>query len=180
MSTSKAIKAAYTLLEKHKIKSAPVPIQKIAKLEKLNVIPYDFSTNVSGALIVENDIATIGVNPFENTKRKRFTIAHEMGHFILHSNRSNSLFVDNTTFLNSELHFRNEVSSQGEDKKEIEANAFAAALLMPKFLVEKELKIISKSSKSYNDELIVKQLAKKFVVSVVAMTFRLANLGIRG
>lgn len=69
---------------------------------------------------------TIGFNPTESKTRQRFTIAHELGHFELHKQDS-GLFVDKEF----KMLFRDQNSSSGEIRKEQEANAFAAAILMP-------------------------------------------------
>jgi len=61
-----------------------------------------------------------------------FTIAHEIGHFILHHGESD-LFID-TTY----VAFRDSESTKGENRAEIQANQFAAALLMPALFIEQE------------------------------------------
>ena len=58
---------------------------------------------------------------------------------------------------------------------ERQANQFAAALLMPKFLVEEELKSIHID---LGDEQGLKSLADRFAVSAQAMSLRLVNLGL--
>src|SRR3954470_4270018 len=67
----------------------------------------------------------IGINSSHPETRKRFTIAHEMGHLVLH--QLDQVHVDKQ-FL---VKLRDDISSQAIDPHEIEANAFAAALLMP-------------------------------------------------
>lgn len=69
--------------------------------------------------------------------------------------------------------YRNNNSSTGESYREIEANSFAAALLMPKKLLQKEL--INNTQKI--SDIKIKSLAKKFEVSTQAMSIRLINLG---
>jgi len=68
--------------------------------------------------------------------------------------------------------YRNNASATGEIHKEREANAFAAALLMPKDLVAN---VIEKFK--FNGDEMVKHLASEFNVSDQAMSFRLSNLG---
>ncbi len=121
-------------------------------------------------LFREGNRAIIGVNATHPPTRQRFTIAHEIGHFLMHSERS--MFVDKTVV------FRDRSSSLGTDAEEIEANQFAAALLMPETLVLSEVKALVASSKSRNGDRWVKQLAKQFDVSPQSMQFRLANLGV--
>lgn len=118
----------------------------------------------------------IGYSANDPKVRKRFTIAHELGHYILHGDSSSKeeVFVDKDFIIK----YRNNVNSYNkvEIKQENEANAFAAALLMPKFLIEEEFRNNDFSNLSEPD--LIKYLAKKFEVSVLAMTYRLSNLNI--
>lgn len=170
------------LLTKLNISSAPVPVRKIAKELGLVIRAYDLGPGVSGALLLDDDKAIIGVNPAESRERMRFTIAHETGHFFLHRT-SNNLFVDrDVLFRGKELNgvkvlFRDENSSMGELKIEREANAFAAALLMPVNILTKEINSLDLDEFT-NYEGIIHELAKRFKVSTVAMTYRLTNLGL--
>lgn len=127
--------------------------------------------NISGALVIQNNHGTIGFNPHESKVRQRFTIAHELGHYLLHKNQTTDLFID-TEF---KVLFRDNNSSTGKIKIEQEANAFAAAILMPeKFLVDE----IMKHHFHLTDDGTLKVLARRFNVSVAAMTLRLANLNL--
>jgi len=103
--------------------------------------------------------------------RQRFTIAHEIGHYLLHR-FEHDVFFNKT---GSKKLYRNEDSTTGKDQMEIEANAFAAALLMPEARVKKEMKTIQFDMGS-DDWEIFKKLAKTFKVSNQAMMFRMANL----
>jgi Zn-dependent peptidase ImmA (M78 family) len=69
--------------------------------------------------------------------RQRFTIAHEIAHYLHHSKRSpqSQLFIDRTVTFR-----RDEVSSTGDDREEVEANQLGAALLMPRELLQLEIK----------------------------------------
>jgi len=66
---------------------------------------------------------------------------------------------------------------EGDDSpREIEANAFAASLLMPADWVEKQIK--SRRLKDADDnDAVVSELARTFGVSQQAMMYRLVNLG---
>ena len=112
----------------------------------------------------------IGYNRSHVPVRQRFTIAHEIGHYVLHR-KSGDLFIDR----HHKVFARDKSSSRGEDEKEVEANAFAAALLMPEELVEEELDRIGFD---LGDEADVRELANKFNVSTQSMLFRLTNLGV--
>jgi len=157
------------LLDELNINEIPVPIRKIAERIGLNIHPYDLGENISGVLVIEKEQGTIGINPLESSVRQRFTIAHELGHFILHKNNNDSLFVDK----DFKVLFRNQESTTGELKREQDANAFAAAILMPKNILKKK---IDELSLDLTDEDAVKSLAQMFDVSAIAMTYRIANL----
>lgn len=156
------------LLSKAGITKAPVPVRKLAK-EVGATIRYEpyagENDDLSGVLFREAEKAIIGVNASHSRVRQRFTVAHEIGHMCLHLNED--IFVDGTA---STLR-RDKKASQASDLKEMEANHFAASLLMPRKFVESIAK--RKIVPSWR----IPELAKTFGVSMEAMTFRLSNLG---
>jgi len=158
------------ILKDFGITELPIPIDDIAKKRGLKIMSYDLGENVSGVLVINEGVGTIGYNPTEAKVRQRFTIAHELGHYELHRDEK-SLFIDK----NFIVEFRNQRSSTGEIKKEQEANAFAAAILMPERLL---LKVIKNHNYDLNEEDTMKELARRFNVSISAITFRIANLNL--
>ena len=113
----------------------------------------------------------IGVNGNQAPNRRRFTIAHELGHALLHE--GDELHVDRGFRIN----FRDVNSSLASEIEEIESNTFAAWLLMPtRFLV----KHVGMAHLDIDDGQEVAILAKKYGVSAQAMTYRLLNLANRG
>ncbi|MDX1752011.1 MAG: ImmA/IrrE family metallo-endopeptidase [Salinimicrobium sediminis] len=168
-------KKAIEVLENFDGKKAPINVEKIARMMGLEVIEDDLGENVSGVLFIRDGKGIIGYNPEENINatRKRFTIAHELGHYVMHR-LENDVFVDNKQF---RVEFnRDKRSSTGEVKHEREANAFAAALLMPKHLLQKEIEKMSFDLINEIEEDIIEALANKFKVSKQAMTYRMLNL----
>lgn len=145
-----------------------IDIVKIANFLNVDVKPEDLDVDISGLFVIKGNNAYIRYNDTEIEARQRFTIAHELGHFILHKN-SKLLFVDKS----EKVMYRNFDSSTGEIRKEREANAFAASLLMPK----KFILLAINNIPSYEVDTI-SYLAKEFKVSEQAMNFRLANLGL--
>ena len=125
-----------------------------------------------------NRAARIFINPFENNhiNRRRFTIAHELGHFFLHKNSTPDGFTDTTRTMSRTTSYWDPVES--------EANDFAARLLMPeKFILSEGNKVIKNFKIVYKQERIpqdyfISNMAQIFNVSVQAMTYRLKNLGI--
>jgi Zn-dependent peptidase ImmA (M78 family) len=91
----------------------------------------------------------------------------------LHQGRK--VFVDRLV----RVDFRDDRSSAGTDQEEIQANAFAAELLMPKDLV---MRAVTETGLGPDDsvDVLVDSLAEQFGVSRQAMDYRLVNLGIRG
>ena len=84
------------------------------------------------------------------------------------------LFIDKNEDDKFTFLYRDDSSSSGEFSKEREANSFAAALLMPKKLVQEE---IVKSSNKNNITKLTTELASKFKFSTQAMNIRLSRLG---
>lgn len=154
---------AYALLQNDF--TLPVDVTSIAMKLGIKVIPYDLN-EISGILVIENEKATIGFNRSESRVRNRYSIAHEIGHYILHKDKEH-LFVDK----NFKVMFRDNKSN----KYEREANEFAACLLMPKDQLIIEMK---KLDLDFTDETNIKILASIFDVSSMAMSFRISNLGL--
>lgn len=153
------LKAEETL-KKLGISDVPIPVEEMAgKLQiKISRAP---SSDFSGLLIRKDGRALIGVNSNEPRVRQRFTIAHELGHFILHTQKDT--FVD----------YRDNKKEIMRTPKEWQANMFAAALLMPRVELVRNFINIAKNGFS-DDEL--KQLAERYDVSEDSMRFRLINL----
>ena len=160
------------LLDKHNITFAPVPVELIARVEALPIIEIDMDDDISGALIRSGDLKGIVVNASQALVRKRFTIAHELAHYILKHVDKDHLDWQFTVIR------RDGRSSEAEDFQEIAANFFAASLLMPKQFLREDLE----QSKRFNGEFRIEEtdielLSHKYKVSEVAMRYRLQNLG---
>lgn len=169
---SKIAETAYGLLGDDPI--LPIDIENIVASKRINLVSHDFGDEISGILLVENGEATIGYNKNEHRVRNRFTIAHELGHYILgHYLEQNDVFIDKSF---SVLLRSNQPGEPNTIKLEREANEFAACLLMPEKLLRIQLLNIDLD---YTDDT-VKLLAKKFDVSTTAMSFRLSNLQLLG
>lgn len=160
---------ATELLKSVKAMDVPVRVDAVAHRLGVRVEFVPLGEEVSGLLIIENDQGTIGINETHPLVRQRFTLAHEIGHYVLHRGQS-ELFIDK----NFTAVFRDSRSSSGEHRAEIQANQFAAALLMPRSLLEAE---ISARGFDLGDEWALEKLAADFIVSTQAMAFRLSNLG---
>ncbi|MFQ4138106.1 ImmA/IrrE family metallo-endopeptidase [Nodosilinea sp. PGN35] len=159
------------LLEDHRIEVAPVPIEEVAPSLGIRVQYEPAEDELSGFLLrdLSRQKAIIGVNDRHSKNRQRFTIAHELGHYLLHEQEK--LHVDRRF----QIQLRDGNSSKGESEEEKEANLFAAELLMPVSFIRQDLAEVE--GLDLEDDATVSGLAEKYSVSTQAMTFRLAYLG---
>lgn len=163
-----AMQAAEELLEELGVEEPPAhQLEELARELGVRVIPKDLEENTSGVLARRDGEAMIGVNESHPDNRQHFTIAHELGHWLLHSEET-GVFVDEFT-----LHYRGDNSTKRFDPRESEANAFAAAFLMPEAMLREDV-ADRRIDASDDDELA--DLAKKYGVSLQALTIRLTNL----
>ena len=169
---SKAQREAQHVLARFRIENPPVDVERIARELGVTVVYEPFDGNVSAMLYRDGRRTVIGVNANHSLRRQRFSIAHELGHLCLHQGRP--IILDQLVRVN----FRDERSSLATDQEEIAANAFAAELLMPEALVEREVRRHSDLITADDDQLI-KKLADAFKVSTAAMSIRLVNLGLQ-
>lgn len=165
------ITCAQQLLEKHNIRSLPVAVDKIAKAEGAQIRFSPFDEELSGMIYIKDDVPIIGVNALHHPNRQRFTIAHELAHLMLHRARliSGEVHVDKEF----PVLMRDATSSTGSDQIEVEANRFAAELLLPQDLLEKEL---AEKVFDIDNDKPLEELAKKFRVSKAMLEYRIRNL----
>jgi len=162
---------AADLLAESGVLAVPVPVEQIAVAKGIQIIKSAADWSESGFLLRDNGRVIIGINARNSPKRQRFTIAHELGHWLMHDGKP--LIVDQSVMINK----RDDVSSQATDSQEIQANQFAADLLMPKEFIMDELRRQMNPGIGSREELIT-LLARTFDVSNDAMNWRLINLGV--
>jgi Zn-dependent peptidase ImmA (M78 family) len=163
---------AYDILAKHNMLMVPVPIETVAAAQGAVIARNHFNGKESGFALRQGRRRIIGVNTSTSPRRQRFTVGHELGHLELHD--SKDLIVDHSFY----VYKRDELSSLGSDQQEIEANGFAAAVLMPRRLILERLNVeLEKDDFQSRDEIIAR-MARTFDVSNEAMGFRLINLNI--
>jgi Zn-dependent peptidase ImmA (M78 family) len=151
---------AKDILGKLAIRKPSVDVMEVARALGVAVFPRPFPDALSALLLRHENRAFIGVNSHQAKVRQRFSIAHELGHFVLH--HKDSYFID----------YGVSAAVEGETpgyhwKHEQAANRFAAELLMPEELLRRDARTVSLS-----------RLATRYEVSEEAMGFRLANLGL--
>lgn len=147
------------------------PLNVVEICTRLGIIVQqteEFPDDVSGVIFKENNQYYILVNKSHSIGRKSFTIAHELGHYILHKDlldKENELVSYIKSWTGNVLPAL--PRSLEYNKMEAEANDFAARLLMP----EETFKKVCECSNSIED------VAHYFGVSVQAATIRANNLG---
>src|SRR5579859_858854 len=137
------------LLKKSGVHRPPIPVEKIAEMLGMEVRYLPSSDGVSGALIRKGKELIIGVNSSQHPNRQRFTIAHEIGHYILH--KGWSLHVDEDFCINRD---------GADNLDERAANRFAAELLMPEDLIQADV-----ARFEFINDAVVSALADKYRVS---------------
>ena len=162
-------KRAADVLRQHGLYSIPVDPVTLANRVGIKVHNAQFSDDALAGMIAKRGGAvTMLVNQSDPPYRKRFTIAHELGHHFLHL-LADGDYVDSAIDL-----FRDAESpagatdATGPRRAEIQANQFAAALLMPADLVRE----------AFGKCEDLAELARLFNVSEAAMGFRLSRLGL--
>lgn len=170
---SRADSEAAALLRNAGITSPRVDVDRLARDRGATIVMEPLDPEVSGVLYRLPDRIVIAVNQAHAHTRQRFTVAHELGHLILHQGRP--LIVDHV--VRAKVSLRDTRSSLATDREEIEANRFAANLLMPAEFIHTAVK---NELRSELDEVkTISILANMFVVSPLAMELRLTNLGLR-
>jgi Zn-dependent peptidase ImmA (M78 family) len=160
---------AQQLLARLGIQSAPTSVEKIAKALGAQVRYSPFDEELSGMIYVKDGVPIIGVNSLHHPNRQRFTIAHELGHLELHRQMiTSSVHVDK----NFPALMRDPKSATGTELLEIQANQFAAELLMPRTLIDQAL---AGNQFDIDDDGPIEELAKKFRVSKQALEYRIRN-----
>ena len=137
----------------------PVPVGKICASLGIEALHYPMKDDESGKIFLKDSKYFIRVNASHLPARRRFTVAHELGHYYYHKD-----FLDKE----SQILERNNYSGLGFDAKEVEANAFAAELLMPRIHFLQKYAELRK----------IHSLAEYFFVSELAVQVRLINLGL--
>jgi Zn-dependent peptidase ImmA (M78 family) len=172
MSVRSARYQAEALTETAGVRKPPVDVERLAQRLGLKIVHLELGEDVSGLLISKGGSTVIAVQERDPLNRQRFTIAHEIGHFYLRHQfePGEHVHVDRGHLITP----RNSRSSSGLDLKEIEANQFAACLLMPSKLVSVRFTALRVKSLCEDH---VTHLASEFGVSEQAMTIRLSTLG---
>ena len=141
-------------------KSCPVKIISLANKLGITVYRANMSKNISGAIFgknlgYDNEKYLIYVNGSHHINRQRFTIAHEIAHFLLHREKIGDNLTDSALY-----------RSKLSNTQERQANILASELLIPLHLLKD---YINKGVRN------IQTLSNIFEVSKEAMKIRLEN-----
>jgi predicted transcriptional regulator len=155
-STQVIRREAEQLLKAAGVTGAPVALRDVISYLNLSLVERarePFSSEA--ALVPLGDGHAIELRGTSSARRQRFTIAHEIGHFLLHPGRA--------------VAERGGATNRATASLEREANEFAAELLMPERLVRQA---------ALEEGADARRLADRFDVSAQAMNLRLRRLGL--
>ena len=143
------------------LKKKPVPLGELAKKLKLTVKLSSMKPGRSGLIEkLEDGSYKIKINRYEVRTRQRFTLAHEIAHYLLHQE-----IIDNSGKIQDNVLYRSGQSEQVE----IEANKLASEIILPTEQVKIEYENLL--DKEHNE--IVEQLASEWQVSDITMEIKL-------
>lgn len=116
----------------------------------------DLEEDISGYIKkIEGERYEIGFNAYDSFEKSRFTLGHELGHFLIHRN-----ILDIVEEIKDSILYRSK-NSEITKMKEYQANVFSARLLIPKYRIQeifkndKKIKFLeSFQGKSINDILV--------------------------
>ena len=145
----------------HKIEIEPLDVVALCKILNIMLLFAPMDDEISGLLNKDKKKKCwiMKINSLHHPHRQRFTIAHEIAHFIKHSYQT-SFFQDKTFFRNSD-----------SNPLEREANQFAAELFMPHDSFHRFFKEQSPN---------IKNISEHFKVSSMAVQIRAKQLGYKG
>ena len=155
--TVKAKHEAVKLLEAYAIESPEeINVEDIAMAQGLLVLDGGL-IGAEARLLHNGTSGIIRVKSNGNSSRRRFSIAHELGHWILHKN---------TTILDFCQSIEEGALTNKTTPLEIEANSFASELLMPRFLFAP---LCNQVEPNLNE---IKQLSETFDTSLTSTALR--------
>lgn len=158
------------LLQDAGITEPPVDIEALVSQQGALLTSAPSENDVSGFLLRTSGSApVIGVNASHHLVRQRFTIAHELGHLLLHA--TTELHIDQVV-----LKMRDKRAGKDVDEDEMEANRFAAEILVPEKFLRTDLESLGPVNADDDDA--ISHLANRYKVSRQAMTIRLTSLGL--
>jgi Zn-dependent peptidase ImmA (M78 family) len=143
----------------------PVKLGQLARELGVAIKVSSMGTGISGQIAREGNQYVIRVNRNEARERQRFTIGHELAHYLLHR----QLIDSSPAGIKDTVLYR----SGAPERVEFEANRLAAEMVMPSYLVERE---VNEKFGGVVSEATLEALASRFEVSKAAMEIKLSTL----
>lgn len=141
----------------------PVPLGALARDLGIDVFKSSLRPGISG-LIEPSETARSGfrikLNRHESVERQRFTLAHEISHYLLHRELIRNGIIDNTMY-----------RSSLSNKQEIEANKLASKIVMP----DSQVHLLRQKYSGFSFDEMVSRMAHDLRVSEAAMRIKLGG-----
>ena len=163
VSVNDPVRAAQQLVGLARVTQPPVDVEDTARRCGVRLVGAKFTwdTPISGFLVELESGPIIGINESHSPGRQRFTIAHELGHYLLRHHDHYHLDMGSAMAHGDGPNY--------DWRDERNANEFAAEFLMP-------APMVMAAARKHDT---VQALATLFQVSKEAMGFRMVNLGLR-
>lgn len=139
----------------------PIKVGAIAKAFGIDVKKSTLAAGISGEIKETEEGVTIRVNRHDAKERQRFTLAHEIAHFLLHRDKIGDGITD-------DILYRSGLS----DAQEAQANRLAADIVMPWTLIKISLEACSELSLEQK----IERLGQEAVISTTAIKIRLGKI----
>jgi Zn-dependent peptidase ImmA (M78 family) len=156
----KVPKSQQDIILKHQT-SFPIKVGAIAKELGLKVQSSTLKAGISGEIKETNGTVSIKISRHDSKERQRFTLAHEIAHFLLHKDEIKN-GIEDTALFRSAL----------SNKLEVEANKLAADIVMPLALIH-EISFPQETRL----EVKIEQIASIAELSIPAIEIRLGKKG---
>ena len=140
-------------------KEVPMKIGELAKNLGVTVYSATLPSNISGEIKETDGKTVIKVNRHDTKPRQRFTLAHEIAHFLLHKHLLRNGIVDDVLYRSSQ-----------SNAIEAEANRLAADILMPPNLINE---ILRNCSHLTDRERKLEEVAQQLNISLTALKIRM-------
>ncbi|HCH0957968.1 TPA: ImmA/IrrE family metallo-endopeptidase [Vibrio parahaemolyticus] len=141
--------------------SFPIKIGSIAKSFGIVVKRATLKPGISGMIKESNGIVEIKISRHDSIERQRFTLAHEIAHFLLHRDKVGDGIEDS-------MLFRSSLSNT----LEAQANRLAADIAMPFSLINEV-----KFPEGTRLEIKIEEIARVSELSIPAIEVRLSKKG---
>jgi Zn-dependent peptidase ImmA (M78 family) len=164
--TAAAETIAQQLLKRHHVSTLPVLVDALVEAESLTLLRIEDGKGPDGELRAKARLIVVNTS-HRSTTRIRFTTAHELGHWCLGHHKAAAGDALLNALVDQRLLDDLDPLRSGQELAEIEANAFASALLMPADLVRRVHR-----EKTFDANI----AARRFEVSPEAFFYRLQRL----